>query len=82
MKTVEFLSGADPRMPALASGAGGTRDLKERLTMIMKHRIPRSLTRGQAWLLTLCIAALLLFFPTWADRGSVGCGPKRLLGFG
>ena len=70
LKTVEFLAGTRNRVPILASGAGEARTLEERLTMIMNHRSPRQLSAPQKWTLGLAAAALLLVFPTWADRAS------------
>jgi beta-lactamase regulating signal transducer with metallopeptidase domain len=66
VKTVEFLSATPRPLPCLASGAVGVEDLKERLTMILKPRSLRPLTRLE-WLTlsTLALAALLVF-PTRA----------------
>ena len=68
LKTVEFLTGTGPQVPALASGVGEARDLEERLTMIMKERPQRSLSRTQKSLLAFAAAGLLLIYPTWSDR--------------
>lgn len=68
LKTLEFLAGARIATPALACGAARTRALKERLTMIMKHRIPESPSRAQFGALALVALVALLVFPTWADR--------------
>jgi beta-lactamase regulating signal transducer with metallopeptidase domain len=70
VKTVEFLSGARNALPSLASGAGGARKLEERLTMIVKRRLPKRLTRLQHVALAASAALLLLVVPTWADRSS------------
>ena len=68
LKTVTFLSGSDGRLPALASGIGGIRQLEERLTMIMKHRPTPRLSLLTRIAMTLGAVAILLTFPTWADR--------------
>lgn len=68
LKTVEFLAGTNTGLPALASGVGEVRDLKERLTMILKERPPKSMSKTQRTLLVLCAASVLLIFPTWSDR--------------
>jgi beta-lactamase regulating signal transducer with metallopeptidase domain len=68
VKTVEFLAVARPGLPALASGIGGARNLEERLTMIMKRRFPKKLSRPQRIALAIAAGALLIVLPTWADR--------------
>jgi beta-lactamase regulating signal transducer with metallopeptidase domain len=68
IKTVEYLAAAHPGLPALASGIGGARNLEERLTMIMKRRLPKRLSRLQRFTLAAAAGALLLVLPTWADR--------------
>jgi beta-lactamase regulating signal transducer with metallopeptidase domain len=70
VKTLEFLAADRPGLPALASGVGGARILEERLTMIMKRRLPRNLSRPQRLLLALVAGAVLVVFPTWADRSA------------
>jgi beta-lactamase regulating signal transducer with metallopeptidase domain len=68
VKTVEFLAVARPGLPALASGVGGMRNLEERLTMIMKRRLPKGLSYPQRFALAVAAGALLIVLPTWADR--------------
>jgi len=68
LKTVEFLAGHGSGLPALASGMGEVHHLEERLTIIVRQRHPRSLTAWQKTVLALAASALLLVFPTWADR--------------
>jgi beta-lactamase regulating signal transducer with metallopeptidase domain len=70
VKTLEFLAADRPGLPALASGVGGARILEERLTMIMKRRLPRNLSRPQRLVLALVAGAVLVVFPTWADRSA------------
>jgi len=67
LKTVEFLAETKAGVPALASGVGEIRDLKERLTMILKDRPPKSLSKLQRACLALCAMSVLLIFPTWSD---------------
>lgn len=67
LKTVEFLSGRETGVPALATGAGETRQLSERLTMILNQRVPLTTTRIQRWTIAAVAAAVLLIFPTWAE---------------
>ncbi len=68
LKTVEFLAGTRTELPSLASGVGEARILKRRLTMILNHRRPGTLSGPQRTGLALVAAGLLLVFPTWADR--------------
>ena len=68
VKTVEFLADARPGLPSLASGIGRARNLEERLTMIMKRRLPKKLSRPQRLALAVVAGALLIVLPTWADR--------------
>ena len=71
LKTVEFLSGRETGVPALATGAGETRHLSERLTMILNQRVPLTTTRAQRWTIAVAAAAVLLIFPTWAEPDGV-----------
>ncbi len=68
VETVDFLSGPHPPTPALAVGAARVRDLETRLTMIMKHAVPRRPSRPERIALSAAVIASLLIFPTWADR--------------
>ncbi len=68
VETLDFLSGACPSVPPVASGVGPLDDLKRRLTMILRGTTPRELTWGG------CLAVLALGFvllplrPTWAQE--------------
>jgi hypothetical protein len=70
LATLEFLAGRARAIPGLATGALGTVQVKERLTMILNPEC-----RGKAPLLqrgsvaAVAVAALVLF-PTWADTSS------------
>ena len=68
VKTVEFLAGHDSPLPDTASGASVTRDLQERLTMILKHRPRPRLSSLQRIVLGVAALVLLLVFPTRAQR--------------
>ena len=74
VKTVEFVAGSGFRTPALASGVSETGSLKERLTMIMKRRLPGRPSTIQRLLLLAAAAAALLVFPTWIDRPQASSG--------
>ena len=49
VETVDFLAGARPALPPVASGIGQVRLLRRRLTMIMRGSTPRTLTLGGSW---------------------------------
>jgi beta-lactamase regulating signal transducer with metallopeptidase domain len=68
VKTLEHLAVARTGLPSLASGVGGAGILEERLTMIMKRRLPKRLSHAQRLVLAVTAGALLLVLPTWADR--------------
>jgi beta-lactamase regulating signal transducer with metallopeptidase domain len=70
LKTVEFLSGRGPLVPAVATGAGESRHLQERLTMIMNPSKRRRLSAIQRWLLAAGALGALAFFPTWSERAA------------
>lgn len=59
VETVDFLAGARPALPALASGFGQVHFLRRRLTMIMRGNTPRALTIVGA-LAVLAAASLVL----------------------
>ena len=65
LKTVDYISGARPRIPMLATGAAETRHLKERLTMIMSQERPLRTRSTQRWALAMLALAMLLVFPTF-----------------
>jgi beta-lactamase regulating signal transducer with metallopeptidase domain len=80
LKTLDFLSSRGGAIPALATGASETRQIKERLTMIMKREIPQRLTRLQRWSLALVALPALLVFPTWSqDDGDGAKSPEKEL---
>jgi beta-lactamase regulating signal transducer with metallopeptidase domain len=67
VETVDFLSEARPALPPVASGIGYVRDLRRRMTMIMRGTTPRVLTWSGA-LLVLGVAAFMLpILPTLAQ---------------
>jgi beta-lactamase regulating signal transducer with metallopeptidase domain/tetratricopeptide (TPR) repeat protein len=67
LETLDFLSGARPATPLLASGLGRVSDLKRRLTMIMRGTTPRSLGRAGG-LAVLALGGLLTALaPAWAQ---------------
>jgi beta-lactamase regulating signal transducer with metallopeptidase domain len=76
IKTLDFLVDRDPIVPAVATGAVGTRQLKERLTMIVNGTTPKRTTLGQRALLATVAAAALLVFPTWIDRAAAEDPPR------
>src|SRR5262249_31396800 len=71
IKTVEFLAvpGA-ARTPILVSGLDEFTNLKERLTMILDDPTTTRPSRLQRWSLAVGATALVLSFPTWAERAS------------
>ena len=75
IKTLDFLSAREPTVPAVATGAVGTRQLEERLTMIVKGTTPRRTTPAQRFLLATVVAGTLLVFPTWIDRAAADGEP-------
>jgi beta-lactamase regulating signal transducer with metallopeptidase domain len=77
LKTVEFTGGHGPGTPAIATGAGGAQDLKERLMMIMKRKIPGKLSPGQRLALAMLAIAVLVVFPTWADKDADPAQPTE-----
>jgi beta-lactamase regulating signal transducer with metallopeptidase domain len=68
VETVDFLSGAAPALPPVASGAGAVPLLRRRLTMIMRGNTPRALTAAGALALLGLAAVLLPLVPTWAQQ--------------
>jgi beta-lactamase regulating signal transducer with metallopeptidase domain len=66
VETVDFLSGAPPALPALASGVGPVHLLRRRLTMILRGTTSPKLTAfGLAAL--LATGALMPLMPSWAQ---------------
>src|SRR5262249_41534241 len=71
LETVAYLSRLRPALPVGASGAGHTRLLRRRLTMILKGNTPRALSWTALAAVLVCAAALLPLRPTWGqDRPS------------
>jgi BlaR1 peptidase M56 len=68
LKTVSFLSGHQPRIPALASGVGEVQQLEERLTMILRPDSTGLLSRPRRLAFAGACLTALLIFPTWAER--------------
>ena len=64
LKTVEFVVDAQPNVPALACGAVGARNLRERLTMILKGHVAAPSSPRQRCLLAIAAGALLFVAPT------------------
>ena len=68
LEAVEFLSEARPALPPAASGDGHVRQLRRRLTMIMRSTTPRALS----WVGFLGVfgraVVLLPMLPTWAQE--------------
>jgi beta-lactamase regulating signal transducer with metallopeptidase domain len=70
VKTVEFIAGHH-RTPALATGATGTRQIEERLTMILDPSRPARLRRPLLPALVLALFALPVI-PGFAERADSG----------
>ncbi|MCP3979177.1 MAG: M48 family metalloprotease [bacterium] len=68
VKTLEFLSRGSTPVSGLATGAGETRRIEERLTMIVKRDIPRSATASQRIAIAVLALGALVVFPTWSER--------------
>jgi len=72
VETLDFMAGARPALPPVASGIGHVRLLQRRLTMIMRGTTPRTLTVGGG-LAVLALGALLLpLIPSWAQSPALG----------
>lgn len=77
LKTVEFLSAGHAAVPALATGAGETRRLEERMTMILDRTPTRPLSGPwRALLLALAVPALLVS-PVAFERGNVDAAEPK-----
>lgn len=77
LKTVEFLSTQNASVPALATGAGESNRLKERVIMILDPNAPRSLPRWiRLPLLVLAVAAVCVS-PAWVNRGADAAEPRK-----
>jgi beta-lactamase regulating signal transducer with metallopeptidase domain len=76
LKTLTFLSGRGERLPALASGVGEARDYEERLTMILKPVATKSLPSIPRLALAAVGIAVLLAFPTRAERERPPAPPR------
>jgi beta-lactamase regulating signal transducer with metallopeptidase domain len=77
LETVSFLSRQRTPLPVGASGMAGVASIKRRLTMILRDRAPRGLTRGG--LLAVCVLAafLLPLAATPAEPQSGGNGQTQ-----
>jgi len=71
LKTTEYLAATEATEPALAGGAAGAEELKERLTMIIKGYTPRSLSTISRLLMAFAVAAMLAIAPVRAARSDV-----------
>jgi TonB family protein len=71
VKTMKYI--ADARLTPLpaACGVGDLKQMKGRVTMIMKRHIPRSLSRSARVLLCLAALGVLALSPTLAARAAV-----------
>jgi len=65
--TLDFLAESRPVLPALASGVGTVRNLRRRLTMILREDTPRRLPRLALLGLLGLGVAMLAFGTSWAD---------------
>jgi beta-lactamase regulating signal transducer with metallopeptidase domain len=72
--TLDFLAERRPVLPALASGVGTVRNLRRRLTMILREDTPRRLSRLALLGLLGIGAAMLALGTTWADDPPRGGG--------
>jgi len=70
LKTVEWLAGARDVRPAFACGAAPVESLKERLTMIVKRRIPARMSTLHRVALVALAVTVLVAFPTWSERAT------------
>jgi beta-lactamase regulating signal transducer with metallopeptidase domain len=67
LKTVEFLSTREDRIPALAIGAGETHRLKERVVMILNREIASPITsRARVAFAAVALLAMLVS-PAWVE---------------
>ncbi len=74
VETLDFLSGATPILPPVASGIGPLPLLRRRLTMIMRGTTPRTLT-GAGFLGLVGLGVVLLpLLPSWAQPPAGGGG--------
>jgi predicted metal-dependent hydrolase len=68
LETIDFLSEARPALPPATTGIGYVRDLRRRMTMIMRGTTPRALT-WSGGLVVLAVAAFMLpMLPTLAQQ--------------
>lgn len=72
VETIDFLSTSHSPAPVVASGMGHVRNLRRRMTMILRGTPPRALTWAGS-LAVLGLAALLLpLAPSWAQQPPPG----------
>jgi beta-lactamase regulating signal transducer with metallopeptidase domain len=74
LKTMEFLAGYRPT-PALATGVDGTRELKERLTMILDRTQRKFRSPALPWLMVALLA--LPIVPGFAERDDREADKKK-----
>jgi hypothetical protein len=80
VETVDFLSETPADLPLVASGVGRVRQLKRRLTMILRGTTPRALTfTGMLGVATIGVL-LLPLVPGWAQPQPGGEPGKRFEG--
>jgi bla regulator protein blaR1 len=76
LETIDFLSEARPALPPATTGIGYVRDLRRRMTMIMRGTTPRALT-WSGGLIVLAVAAFMLpLLPTLAQQEPPRRGPS------
>lgn len=80
LKTLEFLSAAPRPTPALACGVHEAGPLKERLSMIMRGRIPVPTNRTGIAAAALLALVALLAVPTRAEREAARPEPEAAAG--
>jgi beta-lactamase regulating signal transducer with metallopeptidase domain len=68
LKTVEFLSTQNVSVPALATGAGESSRIKERIKMILNRNAPRPLPIRLRLLLSALAVVAIGVSPAWVDR--------------
>ena len=75
LETLDFLSGAQPVMPALASGLGAADVLERRLTMILHGSLPRRLSLRSQLGMLLVAAVVLPLSATAQDAPTTEASP-------
>jgi TonB family protein len=75
VKTMKYIAGARLTPLPAACGVGDLKQMKGRVTMIMKRHIPRSLSRSARVLLCLAALGVLALSPTLAARAAISSVP-------